>query len=242
MHNDPIITDPNITDPNILIPGYSDFQSGLADPQNDDEKSRRIQELEHRIRCMSTGIVFAMVSALDAKDPYTAGHSERVADYSVSIGKKCGFSLEKQRVLYSAALLHDVGKIGIPSTILNKTSGLTEEEFEQIRNHPQKGADILHSIYGIPEITTAALGHHERYDGTGYPNRLTGEDNPEIARLVAVADAYDAMASKRAYRNVLPQAVIRSEIEKGIGTQFDPRFASAMLEIIDEDAQFQLHA
>lgn len=237
MHNNPPMTEEE-----ILIPGYSDLRHEPTVSDDHDEKEQRIQELEHRIRCMSTGIVFAMVSALDAKDPYTAGHSERVADYSVSIGKKCGFSLEKQKVLYSAALLHDVGKIGIPGVILNKTTGLTEEEFDLIRNHPQKGADILHSIYGIPEITTAALGHHERYDGTGYPNRLVGDANPEIARLVAVADAYDAMASKRAYRDILPQSVIRSEIESGMGTQFDPRFAAAMLEIIDEDTDFRLHA
>ncbi|MDO4960568.1 MAG: HD-GYP domain-containing protein [Eubacteriales bacterium] len=190
---------------------------------------------------MSSEIIWALVSAVEAKDPYTEGHSGRVADYTRMMVQRLGVSAKAQKKIYFISLMHDIGKIGIPDYILNKTSGLTDEEFQLIKDHPVIGERILSGITSIPELAIGARWHHEKYDGTGYPDGLKGEEIPKIARLIAVADSYDAMASKRSYRDILPQAVIRSEIEKGIGTQFDPVFAGLMLEIIDEDKDYTLH-
>ena len=138
-------------------------------------------------------------------------------------------------------LLHDVGKIGVPDEIINKPSKLSDEEFELIKKHPVTGNEILERIQEKPKLATGARWHHERYGGGGYPDGISGEEIPEEARIIAVADAYDAMTSKRSYRDVMSQDKVRSEIEKGIGAQFDPRFARIMLEIIDEDAEYGLH-
>ena len=137
-------------------------------------------------------------------------------------------------------LLHDIGKIGIPDRIINKDSKLTDEEFMAIRQHPAIGSDILKTIEQMPEIAVGARWHHERYDGRGYPDGLRGEMIPEPARIIGVADAYDAMTSKRSYRDVLPQEVVRGEIERGKGTQFDPYFADVMLQMIDEDIRYTM--
>jgi len=144
------------------------------------------------------------------------------------------------RDIYLTGLLHDVGKIGIPDNIINKDGRLTDEEFAVIKTHPAIGAGILKKINIAPFISIGAHYHHERYDGKGYPEGLKGEDIPEIARIIAVADAYDAMTSKRSYRDALPQEVVRSEIEKGKGTQFDPKFAEIMLGLMDRDTDYQL--
>ena len=133
-----------------------------------------------------------------------------------------------------------MGKIGIPIAILNKNGKLTEKEFAQIKQHPVVGGQILASIQQAPALSIAARYHHERYDGRGYQEGLKGDSIPEIARIIAVADAYDAMTSRRSYRNALPQDAVRKEIEKGRGSQFDPRFADIMLELIDEDQDYQL--
>lgn len=137
-------------------------------------------------------------------------------------------------------LLHDVGKIGVPDAVINKPAKLTNDEFELIKNHPVMGARILKNIKEMPRLATGARWHHERYGGGGYPDGLAGEDIPEDARIIAVADAYDAMSSRRSYRDVLPQGVVREEIENGRGTQFDPRFADIMLEMIDEDTEYEM--
>ena len=138
-------------------------------------------------------------------------------------------------------MLHDIGKIGISNEIINKTGKLTDEEYEIIKTHPSIGGDILSNISEIPNIAIGARWHHERYDGKGYPDGLKGKDIPELARIIGVADAYDAMTSKRSYRDVLSQEIVRLEIEKGKGTQFDPVFAEIMLEMIDEDKNYDMH-
>jgi len=148
--------------------------------------------------------------------------------------------LEEQDEVYRAGLLHDVGKIRIPEEIINKPGKLTEEEFSTIKIHPITGYNILRGISEESSIATAAKHHHERYDGKGYPNGLQGEEIPETARILGVADSYDAMASNRSYRKALPQEVIRAEIEKGRGTQFDPKIADIMLKMIDEDKEYQM--
>ena len=190
---------------------------------------------------MLTQTASALASAIDAKDKYTHGHSCRVAEYSKKIAEIYGKSEHECNEIYIAGLLHDVGKIGIPNGIINKDSKLTDEEFAVIKTHPVIGADILRRIDAAPFISVGAHYHHERFDGKGYPEGLSGDDIPEIARIIAVADAYDAMTSNRSYRKYLPQQAVRSEIEKNIGTQFDPEAARCMLMIIDEDKEYVLH-
>ena len=184
--------------------------------------------------------VQTLAQAIDAKDSYTNGHSLRVAKYSVMLGKRLGFSETDLGRLQYVSLLHDVGKIGIADNILNKKGKLTEEEYAIIKSHSSIGAKILSNISEIPDVATGAKYHHERYDGTGYPAGLKGEDIPLIARIIAVADSYDAMTSKRSYRDALPQKVVRHEIACGLGSQFDPVIGKLMLDIIDEDKEYTL--
>ena len=197
-------------------------------------------ESKERLDRMNTNIVRALAYTIDAKDRYTSGHSQRVADYSLAIAKRMGKSEEEQKVIYYAGLLHDVGKIRVPEEVINKPGKLTEEEFEQIKVHPVSGYHILKDIHEDERIAYGAKYHHERCDGKGYPNGLEGENIPEIARIIGVADAYDAMASNRSYRNALPQEVVRSEIEKGRGKQFDEKIANIMLQMIDEDKDYSM--
>lgn len=143
-------------------------------------------------------------------------------------------------MVYFAGLLHDVGKIGVPDAIITKEGKLTDEEFAQIKMHPVYGNQILSRIQRSPYLSIGAHHHHERYDGKGYPDGLKGEDIPEIARIIGVADAYDAMTSKRSYRDPIPQDKVREEIVKGMGTQFDPEFAKIMLHMIDLDTEYRM--
>ncbi|MCR5785243.1 MAG: HD-GYP domain-containing protein [Eubacterium sp.] len=177
----------------------------------------------------------ALANAIDAKDTYTHGHSARVAKYSGEIARLAGKSENEIHKVYFAALLHDVGKIGISNSIINKNGKLTDEEYAEIKNHPIIGGQILSNISKSPYLELGARYHHERYDGKGYPEGLSGKDIPDIARIIAVADAYDAMTSKRSYREPMPQNLVRSEIENGMGTQFDPKYAQIMLSMIDND-------
>lgn len=182
----------------------------------------------------------ALVNAIDAKDTYSHGHSLRVAEYSEKIAKMLGKDEVECRKVYYAGLLHDVGKIGIPNNIINKKGKLTPEEYELIKEHPVKGSQILSGISEFPYLSIGARNHHERYDGKGYPDRLKGEDIPEIARIISVADAYDAMSSHRSYRKAIPQQLVREEIVKGTGTQFDPVIAKVMQQLIDYDPDYRM--
>ncbi|MCR5324725.1 MAG: HD-GYP domain-containing protein [Lachnospiraceae bacterium] len=182
----------------------------------------------------------ALVNAIDAKDTYSHGHSLRVAEYSVKIAKRLEKDEEECKRIYYAALLHDVGKIGIHENIICKPGKLTPEEYDEIKKHTVMGNLILSSINEYPYLSIGAHFHHERYDGKGYPLGLKGEDIPEIARIISVADAYDAMSSRRSYRDIIPQQLVREEIIKGAGTQFDPQFAKIMQDIIDEDGGYEL--
>ncbi|MCR5154044.1 MAG: HD-GYP domain-containing protein [Lachnospiraceae bacterium] len=183
----------------------------------------------------------ALVKAIDAKDKYTNGHSLRVAEYSKMIALILGKDEKYIEDLYNMALLHDVGKIGIPDRIINKPDKLTDEEFEIVKRHPAVGGEILSEITEFPELMIGARWHHEKYDGTGYPDGLKGDAIPEYARIICVADAYDTMSSRRSYRDILPQSIIREEIEKNSGTQFDPVIAKAMLFLIDSDTKYTMH-
>ncbi len=188
----------------------------------------------------SLDVVQTLAEAIDAKDKYTNGHSGRVAAYSRDIAKRAGYSEREQNEIYLMGLLHDVGKIGVPDSVINKPGTLTEEEFEEIRKHPVIGARILGNIRDMPSLSQGARWHHERYDGNGYPDGLRGKDIPERARIIAVADAYDAMTSNRSYRRRMEQEQVRRELEQGKGTQFDPRFAEIMLRIMDGDPEYAL--
>ena len=185
-----------------------------------------------------TALVLA--NAIDAKDKYTHGHSTRVAKYSKEIASLAGKSEQECEEIYYAALVHDVGKIGISDSVINKKGRLTDEEYEEMKKHPVIGKDILSSVNLSPFLVEGAYSHHERYDGKGYPEGKRGEETPELARIIAVADAYDAMTSKRSYRDPLPQEKVRTEIERGVGTQFDPNFARIMLRLIDEDTAYEM--
>ncbi len=199
-----------------------------------------LREEQRNMRQIFEQTAEALASAIDAKDPYTHGHSMRVAEYSRKIARAVGKNDRECDEVFYAALLHDVGKIGVLDSIITKEGRLTTDEIDEIREHPVIGKRILAQIQRLPYLSLGANFHHERYDGKGYPDGLKGEDIPEIARIIAVADAYDAMSSKRSYRDTLPQQKVREEIVKGMGTQFDPVFAKAMIHLIDLDSEYEM--
>ena len=200
---------------------------------NEAMETAREKEMTN-VKLMMAQTASALAEAIDAKDTYTSGHSRRVAEYSAKIAETYGKDKEYCEEIYLIGLLHDVGKIGVPGTIINKTEKLTDEEYEIIKTHTTKGKEILSKISISPDLPIGANYHHERYDGKGYPEGLKGEEIPEIARIIAVADTYDAMASKRSYRDGLPRERIRHELIQGMGTQFDSKFASVMVDLMDQ--------
>ena len=201
------------------------------------------QTIEHERKAahLTQGFMLALAKAVDAKDTYTNGHSVRVAEYSKEISRRLGKTPEEQEKIYMMGLLHDIGKIGVPEAIINKNGKLTDEEFAKIKEHPSVGYEILRNVTELPTLATGARWHHERYDGRGYPDKLSGLDIPEEARIIAVADAYDAMTSNRSYRGLMPQEKVREQISNGRGSQFDPKFADVMLNMIDEDKDYKMH-
>ena len=185
-------------------------------------------------------VVESLAMAIDTKDRYTNGHSKRVAEYSKEIAQLAGYSEKYQEEIYIMGLLHDIGKIGVPDHVINKTDKLSEDEYDMIKKHPSMGASILESIKEDPNLALGAKYHHERFDGTGYPEGLTGDKILEQAKIIAVADAYDAMSSYRSYRDVLNQETIIKEITEGRGTQFDPKYADIMLSLIKQDKDYKM--
>lgn len=213
------------------------------------EKAERARNLEieylekeqEQLKNILKHTALSLATAIDAKDTYTNGHSSRVAEYSRMIAARLGYSKSEQDEIYMMGLLHDVGKIGVPDEVINKTTKLSDEEFDLIKKHPIIGYEILSKITENPKLAIGARCHHERFGGGGYPDGIAGNEIPEEARIIAVADSYDAMTSNRSYRKYMPQDAVRSEIEKNIGTQFDPDAARCMLSIIDEDINYVLH-
>lgn len=179
-----------------------------------------------------TMLTFAKV--IDAKDPYTRGHSEAVAEYSREIARRYGMPRRMLDNIYYSGLLHDIGKIAVPDSILNKPEKLTEDEYEIIKTHTSVGADILSDLTTVDNIAAGARDHHERYDGSGYPKGIAGNDISLEGRIIGVADAYDAMASERVYRGTFSREKIRDEFEKASGKQFDPKIVKILLEMIDD--------
>lgn len=199
-----------------------------------------VQKQTLKIRRLTYEITQALSSTVDAKDHYTRGHSARVAKYSAEIARRMGKSEDQLEEIYFMGLLHDIGKIGVAGSIIRKNSKLTDVEFEDIKEHPVTGYNILKTIKSLPGLAIGARWHHERFDGTGYPDHLKGYDIPEEARIIAVADVYDALSSKRSYSEIRPQAVVRDIIEKGRGSQFDPAIADIMLQMIDDDKNYEM--
>lgn len=203
------------------------------------ENSKRDIERKTSERMLDE-LIKALASSIDAKDAYTHGHSERVAQYALKLAQKLNLSNEECKEVFYAGLVHDVGKIAISENIINKTGRLTDEEFEVIKSHPARGEKILTKIEDMPYLALGAKYHHERYDGKGYPSKAMGEEIPLLARIIAVADSYDAMTSQRSYRNTLDQKIVKQEIWKGIGTQFDPLVAKHMISMIDADVDYDM--
>ncbi len=200
---------------------------------------REVKQQVRRTEQLGREMMITLSRAVDAKDRFTSDHSGRVAAYAAEIARRMGRSGREQEMLYEMGLLHDIGKIGVSEEVLNE-SELTDEDFSQIKRHTLIGSDILRSITEMPELAQGARSHHERYDGTGYPDGLKGRDIPEAARILCVADSYDAMTSTRVYSLPRPQAVVRAEIERCSGTQFDPEIARIMLQMIDEDTDYAM--
>lgn len=217
----------------ILIVGITAFLIIL--------RFRAYKKRQDEIQNLSIEVTTALAQTIDAKDKYTKGHSNRVAKYSRMLAEALGEDEKMQEHIYYVALLHDIGKIGIPNAIINKPGKLTNEEYEIIKTHPVIGSDILKSISSMPEISIGARSHHERFDGKGYPDGLKGEEIPWIARIIGVADAYDAMTSNRSYRDYLPQQRVKEEILKYRGIQFDPKVADAMIKLIQADVNYVMH-
>jgi putative nucleotidyltransferase with HDIG domain len=182
----------------------------------------------HRERAAHQATIRALVQAVDIKDGYTRGHSERVGQASMLIARELGMPDERVEVLRFAGILHDVGKLGVPTRLLRKNGPLTPEERRVIELHPEYGHEMVRGISFLGEARAAVLHHHERLDGSGYPYGLVGNQIPESARVVAVADAFDAMTSTRCYRRARPVAAALEELERCAGTQFDPRMVQAL--------------
>ncbi|MBR5089807.1 MAG: response regulator [Ruminiclostridium sp.] len=237
-----------------LKAGASDFVRKPFVSQVLVERVRRIIELDRlqnylssevavqtrRSVHLSKEIMLALSKAVDAKDHYTNGHSQRVAAYSAEIARRMGKLRREQEDIYAMGLLHDVGKIGVSEAIINKTSRLDDGEYMQIKTHTTIGYEILKIITEIPGLATGARWHHERYDGRGYPDGLSGTDIPEEARIICVADCYDAMTSNRSYSKVREQAAVREEMLRCCGTQFDPDIARIMVAMIDDDPDYSM--
>lgn len=196
-------------------------------------QSRRAEEHLRELERVSIEVIQSLAATIDTKDPYTKGHSTRVSDYSVLIAKKMGWNDDRVEELRVMALLHDVGKIAIPDRVLNKPGRLEDDEFEIIKSHTIHGDAILSKVSSLGKISKVARHHHERFDGRGYPDKLAGEDIEIEARIVGIADSYDAMASDRVYRKALSKEIIRQELVKGRGTQFDPDILDVVLTMFD---------
>lgn len=202
--------------------------------QQNEDYVKMLNEKNDQIQKMTMQTITTIANALDAKDTYSEGHSRRVAVYSAQIAENLGLSEEEVNNIRLIALLHDIGKIGVPDSVLNKPGRLTNKEFDLMKQHTVVGSEILKDIAMIPGIDIGTKYHHERYDGRGYPEGLKGEDIPYIARIIAVADSYDAMTSNRVYRNHLSHEQVMSELENGEGTQFDPVIARTMSNLIKD--------
>lgn len=193
---------------------------------------RKLQAKSALVEKVTLNSIMAIANTIDAKDPYTAGHSARVARCADEMARRLGWEEKDIQNIHYVALLHDIGKIGVPDAVLNKPSRLSDEEAQLIRKHPTVGGEILKDIHMIEHVAEGALYHHERYDGKGYPNGLKGEEIPICARIIGIADAYDAMASNRVYRPHLTDEEVIEQLKKGKGRQFDPKLVDLLVQML----------
>ncbi|MCR5404218.1 MAG: response regulator [Butyrivibrio sp.] len=245
----------SITEENGFKSGAADYIRKPFEPEVLRQRIKRIIDLSHYQRSiedevqqqtkkssrLSREIMLTLSKAVDIKDHYTDGHSRRVAAISAEIARRLGKTPAEQVEQYEIGLLHDIGKIGIHEDIIHKTSRLTDDEFREIKEHTLKGYEILKEIEDMPKLWEGARWHHERFDGTGYPDGLLGTNIPEAARIVCVADCYDAMTSTRTYSTPKRQEDVRAEIVRCSGTWFDPKVADALLSMIDEDVDYHMN-
>ncbi len=199
-------------------------------------KTRALEQKQRETKRLVNEISGVFADCVDMKDPYTNGHSKRVAKYTAMLAEKLGRSKEECEDIYNIAMLHDIGKISIPDRILNKPERLTDEEFEIMKSHSARGYEILSKIDVAPELALGAGYHHERLDGKGYPRGAKGDEIPEVAQIIAVADTFDAMYSTRPYRKKLPLSTVAGEIQRASGTQLSPRVVDAFMELVNEGA------
>ena len=197
---------------------------------------RRLDEKTKEMERITIQAIMTVANTVDAKDDYTKGHSMRVAAYSELLAQRLGWSEEEIQNIYYVAMLHDVGKIGVPDAVLNKPFKLTDVEFRLIKGHTLMGAEILNDFKMFPNVSVGAKYHHERYDGKGYPEGLKGESIPLVARVIGLVDSYDAMTSNRVYRKRLNDDIVMQELEKGKGSQWDPDLVDIFVELIREGA------
>jgi putative nucleotidyltransferase with HDIG domain len=199
--------------------------------------ARRSFELYTKMRKVYLETIRALAAAIDAKDPYTKGHSERVSETSVALAQELNLSDRDIESIEYTALLHDIGKIGITDNILGKKSSLTNKEFDKIKEHTVMGAKIIEPVDFLKSSYKAIYHHHEKYDGKGYPDGIKSEDIPILARIIAVADAYDAMGSDRPYRKKLNKDKILKELKDQSGKQFDPKVVKALISVLDKERE-----
>ena len=197
------------------------------------EINNKLKETNDKLERAYLETIETLRFTVEAKDNYTRGHSDRVSEYSVLLGKYLHLSEEDLHLLKVGGLFHDIGKIGVPDSILLKMSKLTDDEYYEIKNHPTIGSHILSNATIFEKAIPIVKHHHERYDGFGYPSKLAGENIPYLARITVVADSFDAMTSRRTYRDSLPIDIVKQEIEKNKGTQFDPIIADVFLDILN---------
>jgi putative nucleotidyltransferase with HDIG domain len=193
-----------------------------------------LKNSSEEIQILNGELLNALVEAIDLRDPYVTGHSQQVARYAVTIATQMGLSQEKVERIHKAGLLHDIGKLGISEAILFKPSRLNAEEYTIIKNHAALAAEILKTSHALQEFIPIIVHHHERYDGKGYPDCLRGENIPLEARIIALADSVEAMASDRPYRKGLSLEEILNELKRNSGTQFDPQVVRAFIQVVDK--------
>lgn len=202
--------------------------------RKNNEYLKAIEDKNKEIQLVTLEAISTIANIIDAKDEYTKGHSQRVAEYAVELARRLGYSEDALRNVHFIALLHDIGKIGIPDSVLKKTSELSDEEYEIMKQHVDIGNRILHDSTVIENLSQGVKYHHERYDGSGYSEGLKGKEIPEIARIICLADAYDAMTSNRVYRPRLTDEQAINELITNSGTQFDPDMVRTFVQLLEE--------
>jgi response regulator RpfG family c-di-GMP phosphodiesterase len=215
----------------VLETAWRSYHAEKEARQHRDDLERAVRRQTRRVRKTFLSALTSLVRTVEERDQYTAGHSRRVRAYSMHLARALGFDRKQKRLLSLSAQLHDVGKVGIPDAILNKPGKLTEEEFAVVRQHPETGERIVTPVVRNRDVLAGIRGHHERLDGSGYPDGLKGDQIPLFAKLIAIPDCFDAMTTSRAYRDAMPVLQALEIIRAGSGTHFEPDLVRAFVEV-----------